>query len=159
MSERKQAIRDYLLSGHERTWPVLTSLKPDDMTASVYGDGETLWTVREIVGHLADSERGLLGQVSRLVAGEVTVPEDFDLTRWNRGAVRKRAGMQVSELMQQIETAFHDALRFLEGLDEAALDLEGRHSSGKIMNAEGFLRRMADHRSEHVADIQAALGR
>jgi hypothetical protein len=129
------------------------------MATSVYGEGDSLWTVREVLGHLADSERGLLGQVTRLVAGEMTVPEDFDLARWNRGAVRKRAGMQVPELIEQIETAFQEALRFLGDLDESALDLEGRHSSGKIMNAEGFLRRMADHRSEHVADIQAALGR
>ena len=159
MGERKQAIRDYLQAGHARTWPVLTSLKPQDLAASVYGEGETLWTVRELLSHLADSERGLLGQVTRLVAGVVTVPEDFDLTRWNRGAVRKRAGMQVPDLLQQIETAFQEALGFLDGLDEGKLDLEGRHSSGKVMNAEGFLRRMADHRSEHVADIQVALGR
>ena len=159
MSERKQAIRQYLLTAHRKTWPVLTGLQAEDMAVSVYGDEETLWTVREILGHLADAEPGLLGQVSRLVAGEVTVREDFDLARWNRTAVRKRAGLAVADLLSQIEVAFHEALQFLDGLDESVLDLTGRHSSGAILSAEGFLRRMADHRSEHVADIQAALGR
>jgi hypothetical protein len=159
MSDRKAAIREYMLSTHEATWPVLIGLDPADLGAAVYGEGESRWTVRELLGHLADSESGLLGQVSRLVAGQVTVPEDFDLNRWNRGAVRKRAGLAVPELLQQIESAFQEALHFLEGLDEQSLDLQGRHASGKTLTAEGFLRRMADHRSEHVADIRAALGR
>jgi len=159
MSERRQAIRQYLLTAHDKTWPVLTGLQAEDMAVAVYGDGETLWTVREILGHLADAEPGLLGQVSRLVAGEVTVREGFDLARWNHTAVRKRAGQPVADLLSQIEVAFQEALQFLDGLDESVLDLTGRHSSGKILSAEGFLRRMADHRSEHVADLQAALGR
>jgi uncharacterized damage-inducible protein DinB len=159
MSQRKETLRQYLLEAHQRTWHVLSSLQPEDLTAAVYGDGDTRWTVREILGHLADAEPGLLGQVSRLVAGEVTVREDFDLTRWNRTAVRKRAGLAVADLLSQIEAAFQQALQFLDGLDESLLDLTGRHSSGTILSAEGFLRRMADHRSEHVADIQAALGR
>jgi len=159
MGERKQAIRQYMLTAHHKTWPVLTGLQSEDMAVSVYGDEETRWTVREILGHLADAEPGLLGQVSRLVAGEVTVREDFDLTRWNRTAVRKRARLAVGDLLSQIEAAFQEALEFLDGLDESLLDLTGRHSSGAILSAEGFLRRMADHRSEHVADITAALGR
>jgi hypothetical protein len=129
------------------------------MSAAVYGDGDSLWTVRELLGHLADSEGGLLGQVRRLIAGEMTVPENFDLNRWNRSAVRKRAGLQVPELLNQIETAYQRALEVLDGMDESLLDLKGLHSSGKVLTAEGFLRRMADHRSEHVADIQAALDR
>jgi len=159
MSKRKAAIREYLLAAHARTWPVLTSLKPEDLSAPVYGDGDSLWTVRELIGHLADSEGGLLGQVNRLVAGQMTVPEDFDLNRWNRSAVRKRAALQVPELLDQIQAAFRQALEFLDGLNESLLDLKGLHSSGKVLTAEGFLRRMADHRSEHVADLKAALGR
>lgn len=159
MSDRKDTIRRYLVSAHEETWPVLSSLQPADLTAPVYGDGDSLWTVRELLGHLADSERGLLGQVSRLVAGEATVPEDFDLNRWNRSAVRKRAGLQVPELLKQISSAFQEALDFLDRVDEPSLDLQGRHASGRILSGEGFLRRMADHRQEHVADIRKALGR
>src|SRR3990172_7387133 len=102
MSERKQAIRQYMLTAHHKTWPVLTGLQSGDMAVSVYGDGETLWTVRELLGHLADAEPGLLAQVSRLVAGEVTVREGFDLARWNHTAVRKRAGQPVAHLLSQI---------------------------------------------------------
>lgn len=159
MSERKDAIRRHMISAHEDTWPVLTSLQPGDLVAPVYGDGDSLWTVRELLGHLADAEGGLLGQVTRLVAGEVTVREDFDLARWNRSAVRKRAGLEMSELLDQINTAFQEALDFLEQVDEASLDLQGRHASGQSLTGEGFLRRIADHRREHVSDIRRALER
>ena len=49
-----------------------------------------------------------------VVIGDEGSPADFDLDRWNRGAVRRAA--------------------------------------------EGFLRRMVDHRLEHVTDMQSALG-
>src|SRR3972149_2704401 len=69
MSERKETLRQYLLEAHQKTWPVLSSLQPEDLAAAVYGDGEIRWTVREILGHLADAEPGLLGQGGRVGAG------------------------------------------------------------------------------------------
>jgi hypothetical protein len=61
MSERKETLRHGLLEAHRRTWPVLRLAADRDLTAASHGDGETLLT-REILGHLADAEPGLLGQ-------------------------------------------------------------------------------------------------
>lgn len=159
MSERKDALRAHLEQRHAETWPVLQSLTEQDMQVSVYTDGDQTWTVRDLIGHLADGERGNLGQVQRLLAGEQTVPEDFDLDRWNRSAVRKSAANQPAEHLRSIEEHFNQSLEFLEGLRDEDLDRVGRHSSLQMLTAEGFLRRMVDHRAEHVADIQAALKR
>lgn len=159
MSERKAALRAHLERRHSESWPVLQSLTADDMGVEVYTEGEQTWTVKDLLGHLADGERGNLGQVQRLIAGQQTVPEDFDLDRWNRSAVRKSADAQPADLLQSIEQAYQQALAFLESLQEADLDLQGLHSSLATLTAEGFLRRMVDHRAEHVADIQKALQR
>lgn len=159
MSERKGALRAHLEMRHAETWPVLQQLSPEDLQVAVYTEGDRVWTVKDLLGHLADGERGNLGQVQRLIAGEQTVPEDFDLDRWNRSAVRKSASRLPAELLQIIEEHYHKALGFLEGLSEEDLDRVGRHSSLAMLTAEGFLRRMVDHRAEHVADIQAALQR
>lgn len=159
MSKRSQSIRDYLERKHSETWPVLSGLTSDDMRVMVYDNEGGRWTVKDILGHLADAERGVLGQAQRLVAGKQTVPSDFDLTRWNRSAVRKNDGTSPAELLERITTAFQASLEFLGSLEDSQLDLVGRHSSGQLLSTEGFLRRLADHRAEHVADIRAALGR
>lgn len=159
MSERKDNLRAHLEQRHADTWPVLQSLTAEDMAVEVYSEGEQTWTVKDLLGHLADGERGNLGQVQRLIAGQRTVPEDFDLDRWNRSAVRKSADAQPADLLQSIEQAYQQALQFLDGLSEDQLDNEGLHSSLATLTAEGFLRRMIDHRAEHVADIQRALQR
>lgn len=157
MSERKQAIADHMRAAHEATWPVLTSLSEADRRQPVYGEGEGEWKVADLVAHLADAEKGLLGQVQRLLAGKATVPDDFDLNRWNRSAVRRNRGRSHEELVEEIRTAHLEALRTLEQADEAALDLRGRHSSGEVLTVEGFFRRMADHRHEHTRDIERSL--
>lgn len=159
MSERKATLRAHMEQRHAETWPVLQSLTAEDMQVPVYSEGEQTWTVKDLLVHLADGERGNLGQVQRLIAGEQTVPADFDLDRWNRSVVRKGASSEPAQLLDSILEHYQKALVFLDGLDDNDLDQVGLHSSLERMTAEGFLRRMVNHRAEHVADIRAALQR
>jgi len=154
---RKDAIHKALLSAHALSWPVLTSLTEQDFTHTVYSHGEERWSVRDLVSHLADAEKGLLGQVQRLVQGATTVPDGFDLARWNRGAVRKRASLPFADLLEELLTTHHAVLRFVDEVGEDQLDLRGRAGSGETLSAEGFLRRIADHRRAHVLDLARAL--
>lgn len=158
MSERKEALRNHMEIRHAETWPFLERLAEIDMPVVVYSSEEATWTIKDLLGHLADGERGNFGQASRLVAGEQTVPPDFDLDRWNRGAVRRAAKISLADLLAAIAESYSTALTFLETLDDDDLDLVGLHSTGEMMTTEGFLRRMVNHRLEHVTDMQAALG-
>ncbi len=158
MSERKDEIRSHMESRNAETWPFLEGLTESEMPVEVYSSEENTWTVKDLLGHLADGERGNLGQAQRLVAGEQTVPAGFDLDRWNRGAVRRAAKSSTAELLEVISESYSNALDFLDSLDESDLDKSGLHSSLETMTTEGFLRRMVDHRFEHVTDMQSALG-
>jgi len=157
MSERKDELRSHMETRNAETWPFLERLQESDMHAVVYSSEEATWTVKDLLGHLADGEQGNLGQAKRLVAGEQTVPPGFDLDRWNRGAVRRAEKSTPNELLELIADAYSSALVFLDTLSEDDLDLEGLHSSGVMMTTEGFLRRMVNHRLEHVTDIRSAL--
>lgn len=159
MGDRIADLRQHIERQHAATWPFLESLKDSDMPVVVYSGEEQQWTVRDLLGHLADGEGGNLGQAKRLVAGEQTVPEDFDLDRWNRSAVRRTKELTPSELLERISGAYAQALEFIQTLEEHQLDLVGRHASGQMLSAERILKRMADHRAEHVADMRTALGR
>jgi len=159
MTERTEQIRAHLERVHTETWPALIGLSADRMGVEVYNSEGGSWTVKDLLGHLADSEAGLLGQARRLVSGEQTVPPDFDLARWNRSAVRRAKEATPAELLERILAAHGASLDFLDTLSDDQLDLVGRHSSGAMLSTERFLLRIADHRAEHVADIRAALGR
>lgn len=154
---RKQMIEDYMRAANGESLPILIGIPEDSLGTLVYGEGEGPWTVRDVVSHLADAETGLLGQVRRLLAGGETVPANFDLDRWNRSAVRRNRDRTYPELLEAIRTSFAEALKTLEQTPEEALDLVGRHPSGENLTAEGYFRRMADHRRQHASDIRTAL--
>jgi len=158
MSDRKDELRSHMENRNAETWPFLEGLTESDMPVEVYSSEEGTWTVKDLLGHLADGERGNLGQAQRLVAGEQTVPADFDLDRWNRGAVRRAEKATTADLLGVIAESYSSALDFLDGLDDSDLDKVGLHSTGESMTTEGFLRRMVNHRLEHVTDMQSALG-
>jgi uncharacterized damage-inducible protein DinB len=156
MNEQIQALHDYLTAAHEETWAVLTHLTSEGFQKHVYSAGEVDWSVRDVLAHMADAERGLLGQIRRLLVGEPTVPDDFDLNRWNRSAVRKRAGQSPQEILGDLERAHQNILTALSQVDPTLLDRVGRHPSGKLLTVDAYFRRIADHRREHTADIQRA---
>lgn len=157
MSNRKRDIETYMRTANSETLPVLIGIPEDSLGTLVYGEGEGPWSIRDVVSHLADAEAGLLGQVRRLLAGEETVPAHFDLDRWNRSAVRRKRERTYHQLLDDIRSAFAESLATLAATDDEDLDRTGRHPSGETLTAEGYFRRMADHRRQHVADIRSAL--
>jgi len=159
MSERRTALLQHVVNKNAETVPTLASLSDAELAVQVYSDEDAQWTVRDLLAHLADAETGQLGQVRRLLEGGRTVPDDFDVHRWNRRVVQKRAGQSATELVAEILTAHSELLALLAQLGDADLDKAGRHSLGDELTVEGYFRRIADHRAQHVAEIRAALGR
>ncbi len=159
MSDRKALVRAYLQARHTASWPVIQGVEQQHYQLWVYPEENPPWNVRDVIAHLADAERGLLLQLKRLSAGEPTLPDNFDLQRWNRGTARRSAEVSLDELVRQIEASYEDVLSFLEEVSEDQLDLTGRHGSGEWLSGEAYFRRIADHRAEHAADIERALKR
>ncbi len=157
MGDRKLNIRTLITTSHSQSWPILEKLDTADGERILYQEDDYSWSVHNLVSHLADAERGMLGQAQRAVAGKMTVADDFDLDRWNRGVARKSASKNIPEILDQILQAYNAVLEFLDSLDEAKLDIEGRHASGDNLTIEGFLHRIALHRLEHAKDVEAIL--
>jgi hypothetical protein len=155
---RKESIRRQILADHTESMAVLKSLTPEQWVMPVPSDADALWTARDVLAHLAVSEGGQLGQITRLLAGEQTVPPDFDLNRFNRGSVRKRADKSVEELLAEIETAHAQVLAALEAVAESDLDKTGRHARGDTITVEEFFTRITAHRRDHTDQLKQALG-
>src|SRR5262249_34465245 len=101
MPDRKTEISQLLDDTRQTLKSVLDQLQTADWELQIQ-ETDQLWTVRQIISHLADAQRGMTGQIKRINAGEETVPPDFDLNRWNRRAVEKAAERTPPELLKTL---------------------------------------------------------
>jgi hypothetical protein len=137
---------------------ILKSLTPEQWATPVPSDEGAQWTAKDVLIHLAISEGGQLGQLERCLKGEAPVPDDFDLTRFNRRSVQKNADRSTAELLAMIETGHAQILARLETVEEADFDKRGRHARGDIITVEQFFIRTTEHRRQHAEEIQKAVG-
>ena len=123
----------------------------------VYSDGAA-WTVRQVTIHLADAERGLLGQMQSIIeTGVSTVPDDFDVDRYNRRSVEKRDTMTGPEALAAQAQSRAQMIIWVGTLTDADLEKSGRHPVLGIIPIDMYIRVIARHQKDHAADIAQAL--
>src|SRR3990172_10137109 len=104
MTSRKDSIRQTILADHAACMAILNRFTPEKWEKPAPSEEDAPWKARDVLAHIAVSEGGQLGQIQRCIKGEVTVPEDFDLNRFNRRAVQKNAARTNDDLFNEIET-------------------------------------------------------
>jgi uncharacterized damage-inducible protein DinB len=130
----------------------------DRWDEQVYNDGPA-WTARQLLIHMAEAEHGLFGQMRSIVeTGESTVPDDFDVDRYNKRSVEKRAEMTVAEARESLERDRAAMLAWLDTLTDADLEKTGRHPVIGVIPIDMYVRVIARHQKDHTADIARALG-
>jgi uncharacterized damage-inducible protein DinB len=157
MSDRKQAILHKLAQARIKLMGVLHQLQPDDWEKAVQ-EADSKWTVRQIVTHLVDAQKGMTGQMTTINGGQEAIPEDFDLDRWNKRAVEKNADKTPQDLMTALHEGRTKLISFVNGLSDADLDKKGRHSSLEIMTIEQIATLIGSHEAEHAQIIAESLG-
>ncbi|MGQ9889525.1 MAG: DinB family protein [Aggregatilineales bacterium] len=155
-SKRIEQIKQHLAEARQRLDHVLDAAEAHQ-DAIVFSDGHG-WTVRHLAVHLADADRGATRQVMGIAAGQEVIPPDFDLDRYNRRAVEKRADMTYAEARAALAASRAELLAWLDTIDDATLDAQGRHASLAIMSVEKILGAMAWHERAHADDIARAAG-
>jgi hypothetical protein len=154
---RSTAIIQHLNDSRTALRAVLDRLSSAAWEMPVQEEGEH-WTARQIVSHLVDAQRGMLGQMTKINDGVEAIPPDFDLSRWNIRAVGKMAERTPDDLLAQLNDDHIKLTAFLSSLTDADLDKRGRHSSLQIMSIEEIARLIGDHEREHAQAIAAKVG-
>lgn len=95
--------------------------------------------------------------IMAIARGENTIPEDFDLERFNRRSVEKRAETTVEEARAALMQTAAERDAWLDTIDDAALDKQGRHGSMRILSIAEILKVVAGHDRTHADDIARAL--
>lgn len=155
MSERKKKITETMQAARDQLNNVLDQVG-DNWDKQVYSDGLE-WTIGQIVNHLADAERGHLYQVTTIAKGEVAIPEDFDIERYNKGVTKKTVDKAPEQARAELTEHRAQLNSWLATIDDATLDVEGRHASLQILSIETILFGMAGHEQGHAMDIAKAL--
>ena len=156
MSDRIEHIKAELEASRAHLMAIVDAVD-GRWEARVYSDGLE-WTVRQLLNHLADAERGHYNQVINIAEGRDIIPPDFDIERYNASVTRKTADKTAEQALQDLTKSRGKLVFWLDSLDDSKLDQKGRHASLRILTVAQILEVVAAHERGHADDIAAALG-
>jgi len=154
---RIDTIRQTILADHAASMDIFSRITPEQWEKPVPSDEGAEWKARDVLAHLAVSEEGQLGQITRCLAGEATVPDDFDLARFNRRSVQKQANKPVEDLLNDIKLGHAKVVTALNSIAEGEFDKTGRHARGDVITVEKFFIRITRHRKQHAEQLKETL--
>jgi hypothetical protein len=159
MTDRKTELRATIEADHAASMAIFRRLTPEQWLLPVPSDEGAEWKARDVLAHVAVSEAGQLGQAQRAMTGGVTVPDDFDLNRFNRRSVQKQAETSIEDLLNIIERDHAKVLEALDATAEADLDKSGKHARGDTLTVAQFFHRITEHRREHAEALEKVVGK
>jgi uncharacterized damage-inducible protein DinB len=106
------------------------------------------WTVREVVGHLADVERVLSYRALRIARGDMTVLPGFDENAYVPAAHFEARSL--ASVMAEFRAVREATAALVEGLPETAAAMVGNVGSGQ-MSVRALLYLIAGHERHHLA--------
>lgn len=158
LSERKHQIHDHLIKTREDLLEMVGQMQADDWARAVQTE-EGGWTVKQMMLHLATSERGQYHTAKAIVAQQSTVPDDFDLDRYNRRQIEKNQDKQPPEILFSLAESRQQLLALLAEATAEDLEKCGKHGRGDVISLEQLFYRISNHEAAHTAEIQHALGK
>ncbi len=153
MSEQKEEIRQQMTEARALLLEAVAAI--DEETAIANTENPN-WRVRDILAHVAGSERGMLRNVDRFLTGG-ELPPGFSLDVWNQRQVEKRVQVGVAELVGELAASREEAWAMLARLSEAELATPGIHPAGFRTTVAGLFHTIANHELDHGNEIRAAL--
>ena len=154
-SERKAHLRERLEGARQQFLEAVAALSEEDLARPV--GHESHWTAKDLIGHVAYAEAGMLPMARNAAAGQShRVPPDFDIDRWNDSRVRRAREQGIPQLLARLEESRREALALLDSLDEAELDRPTGHPTVGETTVEGIFKIIAYHERGHARDLRAA---
>jgi uncharacterized damage-inducible protein DinB len=126
---------------------------PEDQAGHRYAEGK--WTVTEVIGHMADTERVFAYRLLRIARGDTTPLASFDENAFqtNSGFATRTVASVVGE-MRAVRQA---SMALIRTTDDAALDRAGT-ASDKRVTARALVWLIAGHFAHHTAILKERYG-
>lgn len=112
------------------------------------------WCVKEVLGHLIETERrGFAGRIRIILAGQEPPLESWDQN--GVAAARRDCEHDGRALLGEVTTMRRDSIRLVEGLSAADLARGGHHPTVGHLTVADLLNEWIHHDRNHVRQILA----
>ena len=108
------------------------------------------WTIREVIGHLIDTERIFSYRILRLARRDATPMAGFDENEYARNS--RYGAVPVTDLLGQWKSVRHSVVLLLENLDDSSLDFQGT-ANGLPVTARMLAFMVYAHAAHHLEVI------
>ena len=135
---------DLLRSQHRETQALLRSIS-EDRAAHRYAPGK--WSIKEVVGHMADVERIMTYRALRIARGDTTPLPGFDENAYVPAA--NFGARSLASLAHELEQVRNATIAFLETLEPDAAARRGSANNLEV-TARALAYIIAGHERHHV---------
>jgi uncharacterized damage-inducible protein DinB len=118
---------------------------PEDKANYAYADGK--WSVKEVIGHIADGERVFSYRLTRIARGDATPLAGFDENAWAKTAPHRRR--KIADVVNEMIAVRRSTLALIDSLDEAAIANKGVANNNPV-SARAICWIMAGHTKHHL---------
>ena len=126
---------------------------PEDKANHAYADGK--WTVKEVVGHLADGERVFSYRLTRIARGDQTPLAGFDENAWAKTAPHRHR--QIADIANEMIAIRRATLALIDSLDDTAIANTGVANNNPV-SARAICWILAGHAQHHLAILADRYG-
>jgi uncharacterized damage-inducible protein DinB len=126
---------------------------PDDKANHRYADGK--WSVKEVLGHISDSERVFAYRMIRAARADLTPLPGFDENAWATAA--PHAHRPIGAIVEELLAVRMSTLALIGSLDHEAL---GRsvEANGKLVTARALCWIIPGHAAHHLGILHERYG-
>lgn len=126
---------------------------PEDKANHAYAAGK--WTVKELIGHLADAERVFSYRLVRIARGDKTPLSGFDENVWAKTAPHGRRKM--ADVVDEMIAIRRATLALVDSLDETSVSNVGLANNNSV-SARAICWIMAGHTKHHLDILRERYG-
>lgn len=139
---------DVVTTIREQFADTLALLRGIDPSRTTRGYASGKWSIRDVVLHVADTERVMGYRALRIARGDTTPLASFDENAWAPVAAANTRSME--SLIAELEATRRSTIAMLEGLPPEAWQRTGT-ASGDPVSVRALAWIIAGHERHHVA--------
>jgi uncharacterized damage-inducible protein DinB len=133
----------------------LAALRSLSDAQGVHRYAEGKWSVKEVLGHLADAERVFGYRLLRIARADQTPLAGFDENQW--AAVAPHHARPTADVVDELLAVREATLALVRSLDEPALS-RSTVANGKPISARAICWILAGHTQHHVQVLKERYG-
>jgi uncharacterized damage-inducible protein DinB len=126
---------------------------PEDKGKHAYASGK--WTVKELIGHVADAERVFSYRLTRIARGDKTPLSGFDENAWAKTAPHGK--QPIGAVVDEMIAVRRATLALADSLNEQTIANVGLANNNSV-SARALLWIMAGHTQHHLDILKERYG-